>query len=112
MNHRILERLWRSLSKSQLGRFTAAAIIGALFALFAAAKQSAERSSLAISAAVGAVIGIVAAAILEAVDSGRSKHRSHNRRSRRQAVPPDIQSPIRRTVPPPLPVRPHDSPPQ
>jgi hypothetical protein len=112
MNHRIIEKLWGALSKSRLGRFLAAAIIGALFVAGAAAKQSPGKSNLAIWSVAGAVMGILAVGILEILDSGRSKPVGSHRVPREQGRPPVIQSQARRSTPPPIPVRPQDSPPQ
>ncbi len=102
MNHRIIERIWGTLGKSRLGRFLAAALIGALFAVCAAAKQAPDKSGLAIWSVAGAVIGVLAVGILEMLDSGRSKPVGRPQAPRGQGLPPVIQSPARRSGPPPL----------
>jgi hypothetical protein len=101
MNHRLLERLWASLSKSRLGRFAAGAIIGGIFSLIAVAQVPEVQKNAGILTVVGAVVGMLGVAILELMDRGRSKPQ---RRSSANRVPPPIPNSRPPRVPPLIPV--------
>jgi hypothetical protein len=87
MNHRIIEGIWKKLSKTRTGRFFAATIIGGLFGLSAGVSQSHDQSTWALAALGGAVIAVVAVGILEALDSGRSGARTVQDDKRPPVIP-------------------------
>ncbi|EEF60670.1 hypothetical protein [Pedosphaera parvula] len=92
MNDRIIEYLWKKLSKSKFGRFMAASLIGGLFGLSAGASQSHELFTIAMATAGGAVIALIAVAILEALDAGRAST-PHQRETQREQLPPHLTPP-------------------
>jgi heme O synthase-like polyprenyltransferase len=104
MRYNIIEHIWKLLSKSRLGRFLAAFIIGGLVGFFCGASVSHEPAMLVMATVGTAVIGLVAVAILELLDSGRKSsppQRTQRRPFASHQIPPKIDAIKPPVLPPP-----------